>query len=66
MRVTKILVNVSRGDTRAAEYVQRADSTPMLMTSSRKLALLMDRFTAEDAIKSLQTPCAAPNWSPYW
>jgi hypothetical protein len=34
--------------------VQRADSTPIHMTTDRKLALLMGKFTAEDAVKSLQ------------
>jgi hypothetical protein len=60
MSVTKFVVKVSRGGTRAAEYVRRADSTPMLMTTSRKLALLMGRFTAEDAVKSLQNSRCSP------
>jgi len=49
----KFLVKVNRGP-RAPEYVHRVGSTPIQMTSNRKLALLMGRFTAEDAIKSLQ------------
>jgi len=60
MSVTKFVVKVSRGGTRAAEYVRRVDSIPMLMTTSRKMALLMGRFTAEDAIKSLQSSWCSP------
>jgi hypothetical protein len=60
MSVTKFVVKVSRGGTRAAEYVRRVDSIPMLMTTSRKMALLMGRFTAEDAIKSLQSSRCSP------
>ena len=50
---TKFVVKVNRG-TRATEYVQRVDLTPIRMTANRKLALVMGRFTAEDAVKSLQ------------
>jgi hypothetical protein len=53
MKNIKFLVKVNRG-ARAPEYVQRVDSTPLQLTANRKLALLMGRFTAEDAIKSLQ------------
>ena len=55
MKNIKFVVKVSRGDIRAPEYVQRIDRVPILMTTNRKLALLMGRFTAEDAIKSIQT-----------
>jgi len=50
----KFVVKVNRGGTRAPQYVQRVDPTPIHMTTDRKLALLMRRFAAEDAIKSLQ------------
>lgn len=60
MSVTKFVVKVNRRGTRAAEYVLRADLTPMLMTTSRKLALLMGKFTAEDALKSLQNSRCSP------
>jgi hypothetical protein len=60
MSVTKFVVKVQRRGARATEYVQRVDSTPMLMTTSRKLALLMGRFTAEDAVKSLQNSRCSP------
>ena len=46
-------MKVDRGGTHAAEYVQRIDRTPVQMTFNRKLALLMGRFTAEDAVKSI-------------
>ena len=60
MSVTKFVVKVNRRGTRDAEYVLRADLTPMLMTTNRKLALLMGRFTAEDALKSLQNSRCSP------
>jgi len=55
MTNTKFVVKVNRGGTRAPEYVQRVDPTPIHMTTNRKLALLMGRFMAEDAVKSMQT-----------
>ena len=60
MKNTKFVVKVNRGSTRATEYVQRIDSTPIQMTSNRKLALVMGRFTAEDAIKSIQNSRCRP------
>ena len=61
MKNTKFLVNVSRGGLgpRAPEYVQRVDPTPIHMTTC-KLALVMGRFTAEDAVKSLQNSRCTP------
>ena len=53
MNNTKFVVKVNRG-THATEYVRRVDLTPIQMTPNRKLALLMGRFTAEDAVKSLE------------
>jgi hypothetical protein len=53
MKNIKFVVKVNRRGTRAPEYVQRVDSTPVQMTTNRKLALLMGRFTAEDTVKSL-------------
>jgi len=55
MKNIKFIVKVNRGGSRAAAYVQRVDATPIQMTTNRKLALLMGKFTAEDAAKSLQT-----------
>jgi hypothetical protein len=54
MKNIKFIVKAHRG-TRAPEYVQRVDRTPIHMTTNRKLALLMGKFAAEDAAKSLQT-----------
>ena len=54
MKNTKFVVRVNRG-TRVTEYVQRVDLTPIQTTPHRKLALVMGRFTAEDAVRSLQS-----------
>jgi hypothetical protein len=60
MKNTKFVVKVNRGVTRAPEYVQRIDRTPIQTTTNRKLALVMGRFTAEDAVTSIQNSrCAA-------
>ena len=55
MNDLKFVVKANRGDGRAPEYVRRIDRIPVHMTSNRKLALVMRRFTAEDVVKSLQT-----------
>jgi len=60
MKNTKFVVKMNRGSTRATEYVQRIDLTPIQMTPNRKLALVMGRFTAEDAVKSLQNSRCSP------
>jgi len=60
MKNIKFVVRVSRGSTRASEYVQRIDRTPIQMTIHRKLALVMGRFTAEDAIKSIRNSRCCP------
>jgi hypothetical protein len=60
MKNIKFLVKVNRGGTRAPQYVQRVDSIPIHMTTDRKLAQVMGRFTAEDAIKSLQNSRCVP------
>jgi hypothetical protein len=54
MKNTKLVVKVNRGGTDITEYVERVDRTPIRTTPNRKLALLMGRFTAEDAVKSIQ------------
>ncbi len=64
MKNTKFIVKVNRGGTRATEYVQRIDRAPMLMTTNRKLALLMGRFTAEDAAKSIHNSQCSPELVP--
>jgi len=53
MRNTKFVVKVNRGS-RVPEYVERIDRAPIQMTTNRKQALLMGKFTAEDAAKSIQ------------
>ncbi len=60
MKNIKFVVKVNRGDIRAPEYVQRIDRIPIQMTTNRKLALLMGRLTAEDAVKSIQTSRRSP------
>jgi hypothetical protein len=52
MKNTKFLVKVARG-TRAAEYVQRIDRSPVQTTLKRNLALVMGKLTAEDVANSL-------------
>ena len=60
MKNIKFVVRVNRRGARAAEFVQRIDRTPIQTTTNRKLALVMGRFTAEDAIKSIQNSQCSP------
>jgi hypothetical protein len=60
MKNFRFVVKVNRGGTRAPTYVQRVDPAPIQMTTNRKLALLMGKFTAEDAVKSLQNSQGTP------
>jgi hypothetical protein len=60
MKNTKFVVKVNRGGTRVPEYVRRIDRTPIETTLNRKLALVMGRFTAEDAVKSIQNSRCSP------
>ena len=60
MKNIKFIVKVDRGGTRVPEYVQRIDMSPIQMTPNRKLALMMGRFTAEDAMQSLQNSRCNP------
>jgi hypothetical protein len=60
MKNIRFVVKVNRGGTRATSYVQRVDPAPIQMTTNRKSALLMGRFTAEDAVKSLQNSQCRP------
>jgi hypothetical protein len=53
MKNIKFVVKLNRG-TRAPEFVQRIDRTPIQTTTNRKLALVMGKFMAEDTINSLQ------------
>jgi Zn/Cd-binding protein ZinT len=63
-RGVKFVVKVNRGVTRALEYVQRIDRTPIQMTTNRKLALMMGRLAAEDAVKSIQNSRCSPELVP--
>jgi len=60
MKNIKFVVKVDRGDTLAPAFVQRIDRTPVQMTTNRKLALMMGKLTAEDAIKSIQNSKYVP------
>ena len=53
MKNTKFLVKVVRG-TRAAEYVERIDRSPVQTTLTRNRALAMGKLTAEDVANSLE------------
>jgi len=59
MQNTKFVVKVNRGS-RVPEYVERIDRAPIQMTTNRKQALLMGKFTAEDAAKSIQNSRCIP------
>jgi hypothetical protein len=60
MRNIKFLVKLRRTGSRLPEYVQRVDPAPIQMTTNRKSALMMGKFTAEDAVKSLQSSRCIP------
>jgi len=60
MKKIKFVVKVNRAGNRPTQYIQRVDQTPIHMTTNRKLALLMGKFVAEDAIKSLQNARCIP------
>ena len=56
----KFVVKVNRGGSRAPEYVERVDPAPIHMTTNRKLALVMGKFMAEDAVNALHTSRCSP------
>ncbi|HEX3818830.1 MAG TPA: hypothetical protein VHW45_00790 [Candidatus Sulfotelmatobacter sp.] len=60
MKSIKFIVKLNRAGNRAPGYVQRIDPTPIQTTTNRKLALVMGKFTAEDAVKSLQNSRCTP------
>jgi hypothetical protein len=60
----KFVVRVNHRGTRAPGYVQRIDRTPVQMTTNRKLALMMGKFTAEDAAKSIENSRCIPELVP--
>jgi hypothetical protein len=59
---TKFVVKVNRSGIRTPRYVQKIDRIPLQMTSTRKLALMMGRFTAEDVVKSIRNPHCSPEF----
>jgi hypothetical protein len=61
---TKFMVRVNRSGSCVVQYVLRIDRTPIETTSNRKLALVMGRFTAEDAMKSIQNSRCTPELVP--
>lgn len=60
----KFVVRVNNGRTRAPAYVQRIDRSPVQMTTNRKQALIMGKFTAEDAAKSIENSRCIPELVP--
>lgn len=60
----KFVVKVSRGGALAPNYVERIDRTPVQMTTNRKLALMMGRYTAEDTVKAIQNSRCIPELVP--
>ncbi len=60
MKNIKFVVKVNRGGAHVPQYVLRVDKVPIQTTTNRKLALVMGRFTAEDAVKSMQTSHSNP------
>jgi hypothetical protein len=64
MKNIRFVVKVNRGGARVPEYVQRIDRAPIQTTTDRKLALVMGRFTAEDAVKSIQNSRRSPELVP--
>jgi hypothetical protein len=64
MKNLKFVVRAIRVGTAGAVYVERIDRTPIQMTSNRKQALVMGRFTAEDAVQSIRTSRCNPELVP--
>jgi hypothetical protein len=64
MTTIKFVVRVSHTGTRAHAYVQRIGKIPFQMTTNRKLALIMEKLTAEDAAKAIQTSRCVPELMP--
>ncbi len=60
MHTTKFLVKVIRVGARQPQYVQRVGQVSVETTSDRKLALMMGKLTAEDAMKAIQNSRCTP------
>jgi hypothetical protein len=54
MKNIKFVVMLNRVSARGPLYVKGINRMPFQTTTQRKLALVMGRLTAEDAIKSMQ------------
>jgi hypothetical protein len=63
MKNIKFVVKVNRGSL-VPTFVQRTDRTPVQMTTNRKLALVMGKLTAEDAVTSIQHSGCSPELVP--
>jgi hypothetical protein len=64
MKNTKFLVKLNRTGTRNPQYVRRVSKTAVDTTTNRKLALIMGKFTAEDAMKFVQNARCTPELIP--
>ena len=51
-------------DSLGPNFVLRIDRTPIQVRTNRELALMMGKFTAEDAIKSIQNSRYVPELVP--
>jgi hypothetical protein len=60
MITTKFLVKVNRAGSFRPQYVHRIDKAAVETTHDRKRALVMAKFTAQDAIKSIQNARCTP------
>ena len=60
MKNIKFVVKLNRGGAHVPQYVLRVDRVPIQTTTDRRLALVMGRFTAEDAVKSMQNSHCTP------
>lgn len=63
MKNIKFVVKVNRGSL-VPTFVQRTDRPPVQMTTNRKLALVMGKLTAEDAVKSIEHSSCRPELVP--
>jgi hypothetical protein len=64
MKNIRFVVKVNPGGTRVPKYVERIDPAGIRVTNQRGLALVMGRFTAEDAVKSIQNSRCNPELVP--
>jgi hypothetical protein len=60
MTTIKFVVKVTRTGSSVPAYVLSMDRGPIQMTSNRKLALVMGKFAAEDAMKSITNSRSNP------